>query len=226
MSTPRRAFAVLFVSAAIATPILVADPVLVADPPTLGDDLKQVVSECSPPACGNGKVQPSKGEVCDDGNNVSGDGCSADCRSQETCGNGTVDVATGEQCDTSGQTPTCNADCTVAFCGDGKVNASRGEACDTGGPSATCNVFCQFPACGNGVVEAPEQCDDGNAINNDSCTNQCQFNCSPESASAATVPLRTLGQRLNLSEPLVRSPFFQRGQDGGQGLCSAEPHVH
>jgi cysteine-rich repeat protein len=35
--------------------------------------------------CGNGVVQP--GEACDDGNNDPGDGCSADCLSDETCGN-------------------------------------------------------------------------------------------------------------------------------------------
>jgi cysteine-rich repeat protein len=133
MSTLRRAFAVIFISAAVAAPVFVAGP-------TLGDDPQRSGSEVSPPACGNGKVQPS--------------------------------------CDTSGETGTCNADCTVAFCGDGKVNFSRGESCDTGGPSATCNVFCQAPVCGNGAIEGPfEQCDDGNTINNDSCTNQCQFNC-------------------------------------------------
>ncbi|NCP67395.1 DUF11 domain-containing protein [bacterium] len=34
----------------------------------------------------------------------------------------------------------------------------------TGGPGGFC---------GNGVVEAPEQCDDGNSIDNDSCSNTC-----------------------------------------------------
>ncbi len=52
---------------------------------------------CLPIACGNGIVDP--GEVCDDGNTVSGDGCSADCLSNEACGNGIIDVAKGEQCD-------------------------------------------------------------------------------------------------------------------------------
>ena len=173
MSTLRRAFAVLAISAAIATPALVADPV--------GDAPAQT-PEYSPPACGNGKVQASKGEICDDGNNVSGDGCSADCRSQETCGNGIVDAASGEQCDTSVQTATCNGDCTVAFCGDGKVNPARGEACDSGGPSAFCNVFCQPTVCGNGVVEPLEQCDDANTVDNDGCTSRCQFSCVPSAA--------------------------------------------
>ena len=61
---------------------------------------------CLPVACGNGRVDiadptdpTDTGEVCDDGNQVSGDGCSADCLSTETCGNGIVDVAAHEQCD-------------------------------------------------------------------------------------------------------------------------------
>ena len=34
------------------------------------------------------------------------------------------------------------------------------------------------PECGNGIVEAGEACDDGNDIDDDECTNECQFpNC-------------------------------------------------
>jgi cysteine-rich repeat protein len=54
---------------------------------------------CLLPGCGNGIVEPELGEQCDDGNHVSGDGCSADCRSNETCGNGVVDAIKGELCD-------------------------------------------------------------------------------------------------------------------------------
>src|SRR5437868_14141783 len=36
--------------------------------------------------CGDGVVGP--GEVCDDGNLIDGDGCSAECMSTESCGNG------------------------------------------------------------------------------------------------------------------------------------------
>src|SRR5262245_57403545 len=48
--------------------------------------------------CGNATMDP--GEVCDDGNTIDGDGCSADCKSNETCGNGRVDRTVGEVCDT------------------------------------------------------------------------------------------------------------------------------
>ena len=33
--------------------------------------------------CGDGQIDPGRGEVCDDGANVGGDGCSADCTSVE-----------------------------------------------------------------------------------------------------------------------------------------------
>ena len=41
--------------------------------------------------CGKGIVDSQLKEVCDDGNAVVGDGCSYECRSDETCGNGYVD---------------------------------------------------------------------------------------------------------------------------------------
>ncbi len=47
--------------------------------------------------CGNGIKD--EGEACDDGNLISGDGCSSDCRSTEVCGNGIVDHSVGEVCD-------------------------------------------------------------------------------------------------------------------------------
>jgi cysteine-rich repeat protein len=61
---------------------------------------------CLAIACGNGRldlgdpnVPGDLGELCDDGDQDSGDGCSADCSSTETCGNGLVDIAKGEACD-------------------------------------------------------------------------------------------------------------------------------
>ncbi len=52
---------------------------------------------CLPFTCGNGFADPE--EQCDDGNNASGDGCSADCASNETCGNRVIDPLDGERCD-------------------------------------------------------------------------------------------------------------------------------
>jgi cysteine-rich repeat protein len=71
---------------------------------------------CQQSVCGNGKQE--YGEVCDDGNRTPGDGCSIDCKSDETCGNGIVDVLAGEQCDSGilGQAADgCSSTCTLEF---------------------------------------------------------------------------------------------------------------
>ncbi len=71
---------------------------------------------CHPVACGNGVIDAS--EVCDDGNVLSGDGCAADCYSDETCGNDIIDGVVGEQCD-SGiyglSNDGCTSRCTIEF---------------------------------------------------------------------------------------------------------------
>ena len=67
---------------------------------------------CLPAFCGNGYTDP--GEACDAGDNLTGDGCSADCTSTEVCGNGTIDTVRGERCDdgdlasSDGCSSTCN----------------------------------------------------------------------------------------------------------------------
>ena len=68
---------------------------------------------CQLGRCGDG-IKDSD-EVCDDGNNASGDGCAADCQSDETCGNGYPDTSKGEECD-DGNTVTrdgCSSQCQI-----------------------------------------------------------------------------------------------------------------
>ena len=73
---------------------------------TLGvdDDARCYDGVCLTGGCGNRRIDDRDGEVCDDGNTTTGDGCSAECRSKETCGNGHTDPIVGggpggEQCD-------------------------------------------------------------------------------------------------------------------------------
>lgn len=138
---------------------------------------------CQAAGCGNSFVDTALGEVCDDGNNASADGCSADCRSEETCGNGTTDAAVGEQCDLGDDNggDACRADCTVPFCGDGILDAS--EACDDGagnsnapaaaGAPPPCRTTCRPQACGDGILDDAERCDDGNQASADGCAFDC-----------------------------------------------------
>lgn len=62
--------------------------------------------------CGNDAMDT--GEVCDDGNTVSGDGCRADCRGMEVCGDGLADFH--EYCPGHAPVPTA---LTGAFAGAG-----------------------------------------------------------------------------------------------------------
>ena len=125
---------------------------------------------CQAGICGDGVKSAVEG--CDDGNPLSGDGCSSACA-----------VESGFAC--SGAAPTV---CTT-ICGDGvKVGA---EQCDDGnattgdGCSSACAIEIGFvcagapsacsTTCGDGLKAGAEACDDGNGIPNDGCTS-CSVN--------------------------------------------------
>ena len=107
--------------------------------------------------------------ACDDGNTVSGDGCSD-----------TGDVEAGYSC--TGSPSIC-----VATCGDGMVvgtercddgNSSVGDGCDAScapeagyscsGTPSTC-----LATCGDGIMAGAEACDDGNIEAGDGCDPSC-----------------------------------------------------
>ncbi|HEX8114780.1 MAG TPA: TonB family protein, partial [Kofleriaceae bacterium] len=129
----------------------------------------------------NGKVE--RGEECDDGNRVDGDGCSVACMTEPppVCGNGKVER--DEQCDDGNRIDGdgCSAACILEpapVCGNGKVE--RDEQCDDGNrvDGDGCSAACMTeppPVCGNGKVERGEGCDDGNTVNGDGCTSKCQL---------------------------------------------------
>ncbi len=62
----------------------------------------------SPFGCGNGTISEDEGEVCDDGNTESGDGCRSDCQKVEECGDLIVDA--GEDCDDGNSIPADGCD--------------------------------------------------------------------------------------------------------------------
>ncbi len=128
------------------------------------------------PKCGDAMV--NGGEQCDDGNDVSGDGCEPDCTfTPAVCGNGYIEMP--EQCD-DGNLITgdgCEPDCTPTLvpepCGNGILDP--GEECDDGNtiPWDGCDFCLRPPVCGDGIVEGSEDCDDGNAIPGDGCEHDC-----------------------------------------------------
>ena len=129
------------------------------------DDNDGCRSDCILESCGDGISQTS--EACDDGNNVDGDDCSANCQSDETCGNSTTDDLfpdpnDNETCDDGNtiDSDDCSNDCQDRVCGNGIQ-----------------------PCCGNNPVPANE-CDDGNAVIDDGCTNDCKLDPDQDGAPA------------------------------------------
>ncbi len=123
--------------------------------------------------CGNGNVEPP--EVCDDGNQRSGDGCNGSCSSDESCGNGIIEL--DEECDDSDPTHCDQVLCVRVRCGNGIVEP--GEVCDDGDdlPGNGCSFDCKSnETCGNGTIDyfAGEQCDDKNTRNVDGCSSTCR----------------------------------------------------
>ena len=145
---------------------------------TLGDFVN-ALSDCHS-VCGDGIKTPD--EACDDGvNDGSYGGCTFDCKKGPRCGDGLLQ-SPPEDCDDGvnltpygGCAPGCH---TGASCGDGNVDSLFGEQCDDGqndGGYGECDVGCLLgERCGDGVVQPQfEQCDDGNKVNNDGCSNAC-----------------------------------------------------
>jgi len=132
------------------------------------------------PECGDDVRDP--GEACDDGNLIGGDGCSADCLSDESCGNGVFDPLANEACDDSNVIggDGCSANClSDESCGNGVFDPLANEVCDDsnviGGDGCSANCLSD-ESCGNGVFDplADEVCDDSNTIAGDGCAQDCR----------------------------------------------------
>jgi len=128
--------------------------------------------------CGDGNLNPLA-EQCDDGNRVSGDGCSDMCEVEAIeCGNERVEA--GEECDDGNliDCDDCSSICEIEICGDGVLCAGppQFEECDDGNfvNGDGCSDFCELePPCGNGMPDPGEECDDGNLIACDFCSPTC-----------------------------------------------------
>jgi cysteine-rich repeat protein len=135
--------------------------------------------------CGDGVVDA--GEQCDDGNNLSCDGCDRDC-TLPTCGNGSV--CDNEECDDGNNVSGdgCSATCISEICGNNVTNPGWDEECDDAGFSVTCDDDCSFAICGDQLVNpvAGETCDEGTglpdnlALNTPTCDSDCSAPACPD----------------------------------------------
>ena len=159
--------------------------------------------------CGDGIT--SGAEACDDGNTVSGDGCSSTCH-----------LEIGFKCATPG------SPCTRTTCGDGKKEGTEG--CDDGNtvPFDGCSEDCQIEPvctsgagcssiCGDGIIMGSEQCDDGNQASGDGCSSTCQielgWTCSqPALGEKMRVPV--IHRDFKFSKDVTNGNDFERGVSG------------
>ncbi len=150
--------------------------------------------------CGNGVIDGI--EKCDDGNQISGDGCDSRCCQELPfiC------------------YPIPPSPC---FCGDGKVDP--GESCDDGNTENGdgCDYDCRWGprgTCGNGVLDPGEQCDDGNEDPSDGCYPWCRLN-------ACVVPGTTVPTGIALCGNGIVEPGEEcddGNNAGGYGLCGPD----
>ena len=145
------------------------------------DNGRCLPTSCVAIGCGTGIIDETAGEVCADTNRDNGDGCSADCKSNETCGNGILDLIKGESCDDGNfiNGDGCQAGCIVPTCGDSVTDLQFNEVCDQGAansnaPDAACRPNCQPQRCGDAIIDNGEVCDDGNTTRGDGCSQECQ----------------------------------------------------
>jgi len=114
--------------------------------------------------CGNSKVE--SGEQCDDGNTVSGDGCSSICDT-ESCGDGIVQSGLSEECDGSNLNGS-----TCATFGYSQGSLSCSDSCKF--VKTGCSNLATSSVCGNGTQESGEECDDHNTTSGDGCSAACK----------------------------------------------------
>lgn len=120
--------------------------------------------------CGDGDLETSEGEECEDGNVTSGDGCSSSCLREGG-------EAVSYQC--SGSLAACSSlsdDATCAeTCSTDLLCSISGAACVTSADCAYASSTCDAGSsgCGDGTIDDFEDCDDGNTISGDGCSSVC-----------------------------------------------------
>ncbi len=203
--------------------------------------------------CGNGELD--EGEACDDGNRGGKDGCSEECKIEDhyrcpepgkacqpmSCGNNIVEKENGESCDDGvlnveyGFEGMCSTVCQPShYCGDGLfdgVDRDNGEECDAGHDTGDvydgCTAECKRKIfCGDGIIQPDhEQCDDGNDVANDGCT-QCIIDenwiCKTENGKSTCTEIECGNRVLNAANGETCDDGNRKNGDGCSSSCQVE----
>ena len=140
-------------------------------------DTDDCTNACTNARCGDGIVQEGV-EGCDDGNAVNSDTCTNAC-TPARCGDGIVQDGV-EVCDDGDGADVANGDFVAP---NAPFHLAVVIAKSTLGKHVTMEMMwtqtpvrisCQNARCGDGIVGPNEQCDDGNDVDTDACTNACR----------------------------------------------------
>ncbi|PKN44415.1 MAG: hypothetical protein CVU59_11675, partial [Deltaproteobacteria bacterium HGW-Deltaproteobacteria-17] len=136
---------------------------------------------CTNAGCGNQVVEYAAGEECDLGtanSDAPGAACRTSCLRRD-CGDGILD--SGEECD-NGTRDDGTGNEIIDLTTDPPTLATRPDACRGVVNPAFENLidtpdepryFCRTAFCGDGAQDTGEECDDGNTIDDDECSNTC-----------------------------------------------------
>lgn len=183
--------------------------------------------ECVPlPKCGDGKVDPDLGEICDDGNLAGGDGCDAKCK-VEPKAQPVGTLVLSELMPNPEAVGDSDGEWFEAY------NPTKAAIDLTGwkltepqpvDPKQTPELHVIQPACGNGRTEAQERCDDTNTSAFDGCSATCDVEgvCKAlildgKGAHAAVTP--AAGKDLPFSKSLVLHGWFLLESLTSGGTC-------
>jgi len=148
--------------------------------------------------CGDGIIDTEL-EECDDGNIVTGDGCSNLCEieppiecfgTSTTCNSLTEELDCNNQlgCEwsISGAAPPISGMPISSECLGNAIQCSTIDIQNDCNNQLGCSLVDVNTVCGNSVVESGEECDDGNILSGDGCSNLCKIelvtNCSSNSS--------------------------------------------
>ncbi len=122
------------------------------------------------PFCGDGVVNASAGETCDDGNNVPGDGCSPTCKIEPKPPEAGTLLITEVMPDPNAVPDEKGEWFEIYNPTKDPIDVTNWSFVDS---NAKPDNYVVKPACSNGRTESTERCDDGNLLNSDGCTSLC-----------------------------------------------------
>jgi fibro-slime domain-containing protein len=174
-------------------------------------------------ACGNGAIDQSQGESCDDGNTASSDGCNAICQVEANW----VCPEPGKPCQN------------LAVCGNGYLTSN--ETCDDGntqsgdGCSGDCSTVepgwqCRVPGkpctprCGDGTISGSEICDDGNTLSGDGCSATCKLEIGYKCSGQPSVCSKTVCGDGKVEGSEACDDGNTKPNDGCSPACHFEPN--